>query len=132
MTAEHTAIYDREHNDAVQPALQGVMTEQTGPARTRIPKGELGAERWERSSRRRRGLGISFILLAGGEPLKRPEVLERAAETRGVIFPVFTNGTLLSGDILGLFGRSRNLIPVVSVEGDKHQTDSRRGPECSI
>jgi len=91
------------------------------------PKGELGAERWGAIFSEAEGLGISFILLAGGEPLKRPEVLERAAETRGVIFPVFTNGTLLSGDILGLFGRSRNLIPVVSVEGDKHQTDSRRG-----
>ncbi len=91
------------------------------------PAGELGAKRWGEIFAEAGDLGILFILLAGGEPLKRPDVLERAAKERGVVFPVFTNGTLFNKDTLRLFEHSRNLIPVVSIEGDKQQTDSRRG-----
>jgi MoaA/NifB/PqqE/SkfB family radical SAM enzyme len=88
---------------------------------------ELSAERWGELFSEAKSLGVSFILLAGGEPLERPDVLEEAAKTSGLIFPVFTNGTLLSGEMLDRFDRHRNLIPVVSIEGGRRQTDGRRG-----
>ncbi len=72
-------------------------------------------------------IGVSFILLAGGEPMLRKGVLERAAAHRDILFPVFTNGTLLSDSALALFGDNRNLVPIVSIEGDEAQTDARRG-----
>ena len=72
-------------------------------------------------------LGISFILLAGGEPLLHREILCQAAKRKDVIFPVFTNGTLLDDDYIRLLSHNRNLIPVISLEGDKARTDSRRG-----
>ena len=35
-------------------------------------------------------LGISFILLAGGEPLLRKGVIKAAAEKPNILFPIFT------------------------------------------
>lgn len=93
----------------------------------RAAKEELSAARWGEIFSEAKDLGISFILLAGGEPLERPDVLGEAARTHGMIFPVFTNGTLLSGDMLDRFDLNRNLIPVVSIEGGRRQTDGRRG-----
>ena len=72
-------------------------------------------------------IGVSFCLLAGGEPMLRRGVLERAASRKEILFPVFTNGTLLSGSMLDLLDRNRNLVPIVSIEGDEGQTDARRG-----
>lgn len=88
---------------------------------------ELSATRWGELFAEAETLGVSFILLAGGEPLERPEVLDKAAKTHGLIFPVFTNGTLFTEKALERFDRSRNLFPIVSIEGDRRQTDSRRG-----
>lgn len=72
-------------------------------------------------------IGVSFCLLAGGEPMLRRGVLERAAEHREILFPVFTNGTLMSDSLLGLLDANRNLVPIVSLEGSESQTDARRG-----
>lgn len=89
--------------------------------------GELSAERWRGLFAEAETLGVSFVLLAGGEPLERPDVLDRAAETRGLIFPVFTNGTLFSVEMLERFDRNRHLFPMVSIEGGRLETDGRRG-----
>ncbi len=72
-------------------------------------------------------IGVSFILLAGGEPMLRRGVLEHAAAHRNILFPVFTNGTLLSESMLALLDANRNLVPIVSIEGNEAQTDKRRG-----
>jgi len=72
-------------------------------------------------------LGIGVIMIAGGEPLMRPEILWAASEHRDIIFPVFTNGLLLNGGSISYFKNHRNLIPVLSIEGNRHFTDARRG-----
>jgi len=92
-----------------------------------LQKEQLPAERWGGIFREASELGIPFILLAGGEPLMREDVLERAAEVREIIFPVFTNGTLLKEDYIRLFDKNRNLIPILSLEGGRELTDERRG-----
>jgi len=89
--------------------------------------GQLSAQDWERIFAQASELGVSFALLAGGEPCLRPDVLEMAGGRRDTLFPVFTNGMLLDGETLCLFDRHRNLVPVISVEGDAEQTDARRG-----
>lgn len=93
----------------------------------REDKEQLTADEWEKVFREAKELGIAFILLAGGEPMVRKDVIERAAKYKNIIFPVFTNGTLMNSDYLELFDRSRNLIPVVSLEGEEESTDIRRG-----
>jgi len=66
-------------------------------------------------------------MLAGGEPLLRRDMLEAAAAEKGTLFPVFTNGVLLDSDITRFFKKHRNLVPVLSIEGDQQKTDDRRG-----
>lgn len=87
----------------------------------------LTGEAWGRIFDQAAELGIGFILLAGGEPFLRTDVLEQAALHKNILFPVFTNGTMLTDAALDLLGRSRNLIPVLSIEGNEQTTDLRRG-----
>lgn len=91
------------------------------------PQGELTDGEWLSIFREAETLGVGFILLAGGEPLLRRRVLENAAGLPKILFPIFTNGTLLDDEYLELFSRSRNLFPVFSIEGQKESTDRRRG-----
>lgn len=88
---------------------------------------QLDATQWEKVFAQAEEMGISFILLAGGEPLMRQDVLETAARFPAMAFPVFTNGTLLTGDMQDWFDVHRNMIPVLSIEGDAAATDARRG-----
>ena len=87
----------------------------------------LGTEQWDSIFRQAADLGIGFILLAGGEPLVRRDVLTAAGGYPGILFPVFTNGTMMDADYLALLDEERNLIPIVSIEGKRETTDARRG-----
>ncbi len=91
------------------------------------PADQLTVDEWRGIFAEAEELGISYIILAGGEPLLRRDVIETAGEMPGIIFPVFTNGTFISEKYFDLFDRCRNLIPVMSIEGDRERTDSRRG-----
>lgn len=72
-------------------------------------------------------LGISFILLAGGEPMIRRDIIEAAGKKPGILFPIFTNGTFMDERYFELMDRCRNLIPIMSIEGEEAITDARRG-----
>jgi MoaA/NifB/PqqE/SkfB family radical SAM enzyme len=97
-------------------------------AHRRGAENELPADRWNGLFREASELGISFVLVAGGEPFARWEVIEAAAGTPDTLFAVFTNGLLISPRAIEAIRRSRNVIPVVSLEGPERETDSRRGP----
>jgi MoaA/NifB/PqqE/SkfB family radical SAM enzyme len=75
--------------------------------------------------------GCSALLLAGGEPLLRPDWLASAASHPALLTLVFTNGTLLGEKMADRFARCRSLIPVVSIEGGAWATDARRGEGMS-
>jgi MoaA/NifB/PqqE/SkfB family radical SAM enzyme len=72
-------------------------------------------------------LGISVALLAGGEPLTRPGLLDIVSEYPDMLFPIFTNGLLIDDDVAARLRRQRNTIPVLSIEGNQEITDDRRG-----
>ena len=91
------------------------------------PQRQLTTEQWESIFVQAEELGISFILLAGGEPLLRFDVMEAAGKHSNILFPIFTNGTFLGKSCFQLLDRCRNLIPVISIEGDRELTDARRG-----
>ena len=88
---------------------------------------ELTTERFSRLIDEASEIGTRIILLAGGEPLLRQDILETAAREKRTLFPVFTNGVLLDTDTTRFFKKHRNLIPVLSLEGDQQHTDERRG-----
>jgi MoaA/NifB/PqqE/SkfB family radical SAM enzyme len=91
------------------------------------PQNQLTGDEWENIFQQARDIGISFIVLAGGEPLLRQDVIVKAGMYPEILFPVFTNGTMVSDDYLKLFDEKRNLVPIFSIEGDEKTTDSRRG-----
>ncbi len=61
----------------------------------------------------------------------RRDVICAAVGMPEVVFPVFTNGTLFDDTYFDLFDAHRNLVPVISVEGDGDATDARRGKGVS-
>ncbi len=91
------------------------------------PVSQLTAEEWLRIFREAGELGVSFILLAGGEPMLRRDVIEAAGKMPDILFPIFTNGTFMDERYADLFDRCRNLLPVMSIEGGQEATDGRRG-----
>lgn len=92
---------------------------------------QMDSAEWRRIFTEAGEVGVSFILIAGGEPFLRRDILTLAAENKEIIFPVFTNGTMMDDDYFVLFDEHRNLIPVLSIEGDAEQTDMRRGAGVS-
>ncbi len=88
---------------------------------------ELSTPRWSGLFREASQLGVSFVLVAGGEPLARWEVVEAAGEVPGALFAVFTNGMLIDDLMVQTIRRRGNIIPVVSLEGPRELTDRRRG-----
>jgi len=91
------------------------------------PVEQLADEDWLRIFNEARDLGISFILLAGGEPMIRKDVIRAAGDVPEILFPIFTNGTMISDAYIQLFDKCRNLIPIFSIEGHQEKTDERRG-----
>ena len=91
------------------------------------PVSQLTSAEWLKIFTEADELGISFILLAGGEPMLRRDIIEAAGKIRNILFPIFTNGTYMGEWYFELFDRCRNLVPILSIEGEKEITDARRG-----
>ena len=91
------------------------------------PVCQLTAGEWLKIFGEAESLGISFILLAGGEPMIRRDVIEAAGKHPGILFPIFTNGTYMDEEYFRLLEKCRNLVPIMSIEGEKETTDARRG-----
>ena len=91
------------------------------------PVAQLSDDEWLRVFDEASDLGVSFILLAGGEPLLRKGVIEAAGKKQDILFPIFTNGTYMADKYFDMFDKNRNLVPIMSIEGKKEATDTRRG-----
>ena len=91
------------------------------------PVDQLTAEEWLSVFDEAEALGVSFVLLMGGEPLLRRDVIEGAGQRQNLHFPIFTNGAFMDESYFSLFDACRNLLPVMSIEGEKNATDARRG-----
>jgi MoaA/NifB/PqqE/SkfB family radical SAM enzyme len=72
-------------------------------------------------------LGISFIVLAGGEPLVRPNILDLSKKSPEIMFMMFTNGLLMNDEVLRKIAKNKNVVPLLSLEGYQVDTDGRRG-----
>ncbi|MBR3742749.1 MAG: radical SAM protein [Clostridia bacterium] len=91
------------------------------------PVSQLTSDEWFRIFDEADDLGVSFILLAGGEPMLRRDIIEAAGKKPNILFPIFTNGTFMDERYFELFDKHRNLLPIMSIEGEKEITDARRG-----
>lgn len=90
-------------------------------------KAELTAEQWKQIFLDANKMGVNFNILIGGEPLLRKDILKAAAEVKEMIFPIFTNGTMITEPYLDFFSEHLNLVPILSIEGCKENIDDRRG-----
>jgi MoaA/NifB/PqqE/SkfB family radical SAM enzyme len=72
-------------------------------------------------------LGIIFVIIAGGEPFVRPEILDIARDFPQIVFLIFTNGLLINDDFILKLKKQKNTMPVISLEGHEADTDFRRG-----
>lgn len=106
---------------------KGCYARKNGIAGDTPAKASLTSEQWRNIFSEAAELGVSFCLLAGGEPLTRRDLLESAAAIKDIIFPVFTNGTLIGALYTEFFKQHLNIIPVISIEGELAATDNRRG-----
>jgi MoaA/NifB/PqqE/SkfB family radical SAM enzyme len=88
---------------------------------------ELSTEKLEAIIEEAKDLGVSFFIITGGEPFLRPEILEITKNFPEVVFLVFANGTLIDDGMIRRFRRQKNVVPLISLEGNAEHTDSRRG-----
>ncbi len=88
---------------------------------------ELSGDEVKRVVNEAAALGISFMVLAGGEPFVRPETLEIAAAHPDILFLIFTNGLLIDDAVAARLRHLRNAVPLISMEGYDADTDGRRG-----
>jgi len=72
-------------------------------------------------------LGTGVIITAGGEPFMRPDLIDIMKQHSNLFFVIFTNGLMLDSKELIKKLKSPNIYPVISIEGNVHMTDARRG-----
>lgn len=89
---------------------------------------ELSNERIAKLLDEARNIGISIMLIAGGEPLLREGLLDLTAQTPEILFLLFTNATLLDDATVEELRSQPHVVPILSLEGDETFTDARRGP----
>lgn len=92
-----------------------------------ITQPEMGEEKLRSVIAEARDLGVSFMVLAGGEPLVRRDILNITRDFPEIIFFMFTNGLLITDEMVARFKAQRNIVPLISQEGYETDTDGRRG-----
>jgi MoaA/NifB/PqqE/SkfB family radical SAM enzyme len=72
-------------------------------------------------------LGMFMVTILGGEPLIRQDMLDIYSKHRDVLFQIFTNGTLITPDLVYGLAKMGNVVINFSLEGFEEETDTRRG-----
>lgn len=91
------------------------------------PGAELPTERWLSILDEIADAGCLYLMLTGGEPLLREGFADiyRHSRIRGMLVTVFTNGTLVTKDIVELFGEYPPQAVEVSLYGACDETHDR-------
>ena len=72
-------------------------------------------------------MGVFLLIISGGEPLMLEGLLDVMSRHRRLLYLLVTNGTLLDEKAARMIAEAGNIIPAVSLEGGKDETDRRRG-----
>ena len=81
----------------------------------------------DRILREAKAMGIYFITISGGEPFFRKDLMDLFATHDDVYFQVYTNGMLIDSSLADRLAEMGHVVPCISVEGFKEETDARRG-----
>lgn len=82
----------------------------------------------DRILREAKEMGIYFAVISGGEPFFRKDMLDIFSVHNDVSFHVFTHGGLLDEKMVERLASLGNVLPAISIEGFREETDKRRGP----
>lgn len=88
---------------------------------------EMNAEKLYSVLKEADEMGIAAVLLVGGEPLMRKDLLMVLHQFPKMLFALFTNGLLIDKALAHALGNVPNIIPIISIEGNCRETDDRRG-----
>jgi MoaA/NifB/PqqE/SkfB family radical SAM enzyme len=72
-------------------------------------------------------MGIHLVLMTGGEPFLRKDLFDLFEKHPDTIFQIYTNGSLIDEGMVERFVELGNVIPAISLEGFREETDGRRG-----
>lgn len=73
--------------------------------------------------------GSCFFGILGGEPLMYKGLLDVMEKHSDCYFQLFTNGTLLTGEVTKRLKKTGNVTPLISIEGLEEESDARRGKD---
>ena len=71
--------------------------------------------------------GLLAVVVTGGEPLMRADLLEIIKAHQKLLFILITNGSLMTSESARHIKKSGNIVVLVSIEGSSADTDIRRG-----
>lgn len=75
--------------------------------------------------------GTQFIVISGGEPMayksQGKTILDLVEKHPKSYFMMYTNGTLIDDEAAARMAKLGNIVPTISLEGWREQTDARRG-----
>ncbi len=71
--------------------------------------------------------GVLAMIITGGEPLLRDDILPLMKRHRKILFVFITNGSLMTPEIARRLAESGNVVTLVSMEGFYRHTEKRRG-----
>ena len=72
-------------------------------------------------------MGIHLVIMTGGEPFLRKDLFDLFEKHEDTLFQIYTNGSLIDEQMIRRFVALGNVVPAISLEGLKEETDGRRG-----
>jgi len=88
----------------------------------------LNARTIDRIFREGKEIGMYYVVVSGGEPFLRDDLLELYKEHDDMYFMVYTNATIIKRkNLVPKLAELGNVFPCISVEGFEKETDERRG-----
>lgn len=90
-------------------------------------KDDIPFEEVDRIIKEARDLGIYYVIVLGGEPFFNEYMLDIYEKYNDMLFMPFTNGSLFDEKLADKLVQLGNVMPMLSIEGWKENTDGRRG-----
>jgi MoaA/NifB/PqqE/SkfB family radical SAM enzyme len=113
---------------AISPTMRCNYNCQACYSRGRPADDELSTDELDGLFSEAEELGIHSIVLTGGEPLLRDDILDLVAHHHRLLFFLITNGSLVTPEIARGIAQSGNSVMLVSIDRFASDTDELRQP----
>ncbi|PIV57157.1 radical SAM protein [Candidatus Desantisbacteria bacterium CG_4_10_14_0_8_um_filter_48_22] len=93
-----------------------------------VREDDLSLEILDKIVKESKEIGNSFFTILGGEPFMYPHIFEFFGRHPDCYFQAYTNGTLLTDEVMKKLVKLGNVALMFSLEGFEKGTDARRAP----